>query len=51
VGEAAINEISRQLLEDKPIWEHKVFVERPALADTDGPFLQFRQWATQFYAR
>ena len=50
VGEAAINEISRQLLEDKPIWEHKVFVERPALADTDGPFLRFRQWAAQFYA-
>ena len=49
VGEAAINEISRQLLEDKPIWEHKVFVERPALADTDGPFMQFRQWAGQFY--
>ncbi|MFZ4718513.1 MAG: Rieske 2Fe-2S domain-containing protein [Ilumatobacteraceae bacterium] len=50
VGEAAINEISRQLLQDKPIWEHKVFIERPALADTDGPFLQFRQWAAQFYA-
>jgi phenylpropionate dioxygenase-like ring-hydroxylating dioxygenase large terminal subunit len=50
VGEAAINEISRQLLEDKPIWEHKVFLERPALADTDGPFTQFRQWAAQFYA-
>lgn len=49
VGEAAINEISRQLLEDKPIWENKVFVERPALADTDGPFMQFRQWALQFY--
>lgn len=49
VGEAAINEISRQLLEDKPIWENKVFVERPALADTDGPFMQFRQWASQFY--
>lgn len=49
VGEAAINEISRQLLEDKPIWEHEVFVERPALADTDGPFMQFRQWAGQFY--
>jgi nitrite reductase/ring-hydroxylating ferredoxin subunit len=50
VGEAAINEISRQLLEDKPIWENKVFIERPALADTDGPFMQFRQWAAQFYA-
>jgi len=51
VGEAAINEISRQLLEDKPIWERKAFIERPALADTDGPFLVFRQWAAQFYAR
>jgi phenylpropionate dioxygenase-like ring-hydroxylating dioxygenase large terminal subunit len=49
VGEAAINEISRQLLEDKPIWEHKAYIDRPALADTDGPFLQFRQWASQFY--
>ena len=49
VGEAFVNEVSRQLLEDKPIWENKTFVERPALADTDGPFLQFRQWAAQFY--
>ena len=49
VGMAAIEEISRQLLQDKPIWEHKVFVEHPALADTDGPFLQFRRWASQFY--
>ncbi len=50
VGQAFVDEVSRQLLEDKPIWEHKRFVERPALADTDGPFLQFRQWASQFYA-
>jgi phenylpropionate dioxygenase-like ring-hydroxylating dioxygenase large terminal subunit len=49
VGEAAINEISRQLLEDRPIWENKVYIDRPALADTDGPFMQFRQWAAQFY--
>ena len=24
---------------------------RPALADTDGPFMKFRNWAGQFYAR
>jgi hypothetical protein len=23
---------------------------RPALADTDGPFMRFRSWAAQFYA-
>lgn len=49
VGAAAIDEISRQLLQDKPIWEHKVYIERPALADTDGPFIEFRRWAAQFY--
>ncbi len=49
VGEAFVNEVSRQLLEDQPIWEHKTFLERPALADTDGPFVQFRRWAAQFY--
>ena len=50
VAGAAIDEISRQLLQDKPIWEHKIYLERPALADTDGPFLAFRRWASQFYA-
>lgn len=50
VGAAFVEEVSRQLLEDKPIWEHKRFLDRPALADTDGPFLAFRRWAAQFYA-
>jgi 3-ketosteroid 9alpha-monooxygenase subunit A len=50
VGTAFVDEVSRQLQEDQPIWEHKRFVERPALADTDGPFTQFRTWASQFYA-
>jgi hypothetical protein len=50
VGEAFVKEVSRQLLEDKPIWEHKTYIDRPALADTDGPFAAFRRWASQFYA-
>jgi 3-ketosteroid 9alpha-monooxygenase subunit A len=50
VGQAFVDEVSRQLLEDKVIWEHKVFVERPALSDADGPFVKFRRWASQFYA-
>ncbi|HEX9258984.1 MAG TPA: hypothetical protein VF855_05555, partial [Acidimicrobiales bacterium] len=49
VGGAFVEEVSRQLLEDKPIWENKVFVESPALADSDGPFIAFRKWASQFY--
>ena len=33
-----------------PIWEHKAHLVRPALADTDGPFMKFRKWYAQFYA-
>jgi hypothetical protein len=50
VGAAFIKEVSRQVEEDIPIWENKAFIPRPALADTDGPFMKFRKWASQFYA-
>ena len=50
VGDAFVAEIDRQVREDKPIWENKAFIPRPALADTDGPFTKFRKWASQFYA-
>lgn len=50
VGDAFVAEVDRQVREDKPIWENKAFLPRPALADTDGPFTKFRRWASQFYA-
>jgi len=50
VSQAFINEVSQQFEDDRPIWENKAMVARPALADTDPPFLQFRKWYTQFYA-
>lgn len=50
VGDAFVAEIDRQVREDKPIWENKAYLTRPALADTDGPFTKFRRWASQFYA-
>jgi phenylpropionate dioxygenase-like ring-hydroxylating dioxygenase large terminal subunit len=34
---------------DIPIWEHKVYHDRPVLAATDGPFMKLRRWASQFY--
>lgn len=49
VGEAFAAEVDRQFLEDVPIWEHKAHLVRPALADTDGPFMKFRRWYSQFY--
>jgi phenylpropionate dioxygenase-like ring-hydroxylating dioxygenase large terminal subunit len=50
VGRAFVAEVDKQLREDKPIWEHKAHLMRPALADNDGPFMKFRKWAAQFYA-
>ena len=50
VGDAFIAEVSQQVVEDIPIWKHKAHIPRPALADTDGPYLKFRKWASQFYA-
>ena len=50
VGRAFVAEVDRQFAEDTPIWEHKAHLVRPALADNDGPFMQFRRWFSQFYA-
>lgn len=50
VGKAFVAEIDKQVQEDKPIWENKAHLVRPALADSDGPFMKFRRWASQFYA-
>ncbi len=49
VGEAFAAEVDKQFIEDMPIWEHKAHLVRPALADTDGPFMKFRKWYSQFY--
>ena len=50
VASAFVDEINKQIQEDTPIWEHKIFLPVPALADTDGPILKFRKWYSQFYA-
>jgi len=50
VGKAFIKEVSRQLEQDIPIWEHKVYLDRPVLCDGDGPIGLFRKWARQFYS-
>ncbi len=49
VGKAFVVEVSRQVEEDRAIWEHKAHIVRPALAKNDGPFTKFRKWASQFY--
>ena len=49
VGAAFVKEVCKQFEEDRPIWENKAHILRPALADTDPPFMKFRKWYSQFY--
>jgi hypothetical protein len=42
--------VTRQLEQDIPIWEHKVYFDRPVLCDGDGPIGLFRKWSRQFYS-
>ncbi len=49
VGKAFVAEISRQLEQDRPVWENKIFFERPVLCDGDGPFMALRKWGRQFF--
>ena len=50
IGAAFIREISRQLAQDIPIWENKVYLPTPMLCDGDGPIGVFRKWCKQFYS-
>ncbi|AGC46114.1 Rieske family iron-sulfur cluster-binding protein [Myxococcus stipitatus DSM 14675] len=50
VGQAFMAEIERQLEQDIPIWENKVYVHPPLLVSGDGPIGMFRRWAGQFYS-
>ena len=36
--------------QDIPIWENKVYVERPVLVKQERTILEFREWAQQFYS-
>ncbi len=50
VEAAIIADIVKQLNEDIPIWEHKVYRDQPILCDGDGPIAKYRKWFSQFYA-
>jgi len=36
--------------QDFEIWEHKRYIQPPALAKGDGPIGKYRTWARQFYS-
>jgi hypothetical protein len=41
--------VNRQFTQDIPIWEHKIYREKPPLSAVDGPVPQYRKWFSQFY--
>lgn len=49
VGEAQVRNLKTQMAEDNVIFDNKIQVPAPALADGDGPIMEFRRWASQFY--
>jgi hypothetical protein len=49
VGDALVRDLRKQMDEDIVIFDHKIWVDPPALAPDDGPIVRFRKWARQFY--
>ena len=47
---AFMDEVTRQLEQDIPIWENKRYLNPPVLCDGDGPIGLFRKWSKQFYS-
>ncbi len=39
-----------QFTQDVPIWENKIYRERPIVTKVDGPVAQYRRWFRQFYS-
>ncbi len=38
-----------QFAQDVPIWENKIYRDRPIVTKADGPIPQYRRWFRQFY--
>ncbi|HXW34050.1 MAG TPA: Rieske 2Fe-2S domain-containing protein [Acidimicrobiales bacterium] len=49
IAEAFVRSVTSEVQQDIPIWEHKRFNARPALAASEKPILDFRRWMGQFY--
>ncbi len=41
---------NEQFIQDVPIWENKIYRERPIITKIDGPIAQYRRWFRRFYS-
>lgn len=48
-GNGFMREFNRQITQDIPIWENKVFRPAAKLATGEGAITEYRRWAEQFY--
>jgi hypothetical protein len=49
IGKAFVSSVTSEVGQDIPIWENKRYQPDPALASSERPITQFRQWFKQFY--
>jgi phenylpropionate dioxygenase-like ring-hydroxylating dioxygenase large terminal subunit len=49
IREAVFQGLRHDVSQDIPFWESKHFLERPLLAEGDGPIGTYRRWCKQFY--
>lgn len=45
----ALQEGTKVIDQDVPIWENKAYLSNPLLSEEDGPIARYRLWASQFY--
>ena len=50
VTKARMRDLAKQIEQDIPIWNRKVFLKQPLLVQGDGPLLAYRRQYAKFYA-
>ena len=49
VGDDVMEGIKAGIFDDFPIWEHKIYREKPVFCQADNTLVMFRKWVRQFY--
>jgi phenylpropionate dioxygenase-like ring-hydroxylating dioxygenase large terminal subunit len=49
IGQAFYKEVNRQVRQDIPIWDKKIYREHPTLTEGEAAIMRYRRWARQFY--
>ena len=50
IASRAIVAYAHDVKQDFDVWNNKVYVHPPSLAQGDGPIVQYRKWCRQFYS-